>query len=287
MKTIGLTLSGGAIRGVIHLGVIKALEEYGIQPQVITGTSMGSIIGGLYSAGMSHKEILKVVAAITPKIWDINWRGIISHLSSRRLPDGIIKGDKLEKMIDDIVGGAYMEDITMRKLGIVATNLNGGQNIIFTNDHHFRCTDEMECIRNIKMSKAIRASIGLPFIFKPVIMGDYVLVDGGIVNNCPVNVAQKLGAKFIVASDIDYNGCHMGTKVDGISILFATLDIIVKEACEDDIDDCTVPILKMNFGDIATANMFSFTKEEVNEFFNIGYMRAMESLKRLDPKILL
>ena len=133
MKNVGLTLSGGSIRGVIHLGVIKALEEHNINPTIITGTSMGSIIGGLYACGNKYTDILKVIKDITPKIYDVDWKGITKSIFSKQVPDGIIKGDKVEALIDFMLNNININDINLYKLGIVATNLNGGDNIIFTN----------------------------------------------------------------------------------------------------------------------------------------------------------
>lgn len=280
MKTIGLTLSGGAIRGVIHLGVIKALEENGIKPTVITGTSMGSIIGGLYACGMNYNDILKIVKAITPKIYDIDWKGVTGNIFKKQLPNGIIKGDKVEQLIDSTSNGIHLNDITLCKLGIVATNLNGGENVIFTNADIV--ADGVICIKDVKLSKAIRSSMSLPFIFKPVIIDDYILVDGGIVNNCPVNIAQDLGAEYVIVSDIDYGGSKVGTDLNGVDILLATLDVIVKEACDDDFQESTVPRLVINFGDIPSVSMFDFTDEDIDNLFRIGYERTNHALGFLE-----
>lgn len=284
MKTIGLTLSGGAIRGVIHLGVIKALEENGIKPTVITGTSMGSIIGGLYACGLSYNDILEIVKTITPKIYDIDWKGMASNIFKKQLPNGIIKGDKVEQLIDSMSKGITLNDITLCKLGIVATNLNGGENVIFTNSEV--SGEGIKCIKDVKLSKAIRSSMSLPFIFKPVIIDDYVLVDGGIVNNCPVNIAQDLGAEYIIVSDIDYGGSKVGTELDGADILLATLDVIVKEACEDDFQESAIPRLVINFGDIPSVSMFDFTDEDIDNLFNIGYERTNHALGFVEKGIL-
>jgi NTE family protein len=279
---IGLTLSGGAIRGIIHLGVIKALEENGIKPNIIAGTSMGSIIGGLYSCGLSYADILNIVKEITPQIYDINWKGITKNIFSKRLPDGIVKGEKIEKLIEDVTHGINIKDVN-NKLGIVATNLNGGENVVFSN---YNITgNNIICINDVQLSKAIRASISLPFIFKPVILDNYVLVDGGIVNNCPVNIAQKLGAEYIIVSDIDYGGTSTGTNLTGMDVLLATLDIIVKEACEDYFEESTIPRLVINFGDIPSVSMFDFTDEDINNLFNIGYTRANHAIGFLEKKL--
>jgi NTE family protein len=285
MKQIGLTLSGGAIRGITHLGVLKALDEFDIVPQIVTGTSMGSIIAGLYATGMSYSDILKIVSEVNSKIFEFSTKEILISLWKKEIPIGAVKTNKLESIIDDATGGIIIKDIKDKKLGIVATNLNGGQNVIFTNSEMERQSNNTY-IDNVKLSLAIRASISLPVIFKPVQIEDMILVDGGIVNNCPIDVAQELGAEFIIASDIDYNGGKIGTILTGSDVLMATIDVVVRDACRDNFMEVKVPYVTINFGDVPNVSLLDFTKEDIDQMFKIGYERAKKVLDVTDKKLL-
>lgn len=285
MKQIGLTLSGGAIRGITHLGVLKALEEFGIVPQIVTGTSMGSIIAGLYATGMSYTDILKIVSEVNSKIFEFSTKEILSALWKKEFPVGVLKTNKLEEIIDKATGGILVKDIKDKKLGIVATNLNGGQNVIFTNSGIEKQTNNTY-INDIKLSLAIRASISLPIIFKPVQLGNMILVDGGIVNNCPIDVAQELGADFIIASDIDYNGDKIPTQLTGFNVLMTTIDVIVRDACRDNFMEVRVPYVTINFGDIPSVSLLNFTKNDIDQMFKVGYERAKNILISTDKNLL-
>lgn len=274
MEKIGLVLSGGAIRGTLHIGVLKALLENGLAPKIVTGTSMGSIIAGLYITGHSIKDMIHIVKNVKG-IWDFDTKNILKSLFHKKLPDGIIKGDKLEDLLDFLFDEKYLENIENYKFGFVSTNLNGGDNIIFSNDKLYG----RKVIDNIKLSKAVRASISLPVIFKPVIIDEYFLVDGGIVNNCPMTLAEDLGASRIFASDIDYNGYKVGTHLNGMEILSSTLDILMREANNDD-RNCNVPATYLNFGYVRDVNMFKYTSNDIDDLVKIGYDAMINELKK-------
>lgn len=173
---IGLALGGGAAYGFTHIGVLKVLEKYGIKPDFIAGTSVGSLIGGIYASGCSIKQIEDAAR-------DFNWFEIINFtlpkegfLSIEKLDNFIYKHSKVKKIQD-----------TKIKFAVVTTNLlDAKEEIFFEGD----------------MGPIIRASCSLPGIFKPTIYNHKIYVDGGILNNVPTEIVKKMGADFIIAVDL-------------------------------------------------------------------------------------
>ncbi len=173
---IGLALGGGAARGFAHIGVIQALEEAGIKPDLIIGTSAGSLVATLYAAGHSGAELGTMAdamdeAAITD--WSFPLRGLL-------------RGEALARYVREHTGGRRIEQM-MLPLGIVATDLDSGQAIVF---------------RSGDPGVAVRASSAVPAVFQPVRIGQREYVDGGLVAPVPVRFAKEMGAELVIAVDI-------------------------------------------------------------------------------------
>ena len=173
---IGLALGGGAARGFAHVGVIKALEAQGIYPEIIAGTSAGSVVGALYAAGLSGFDLNEQVLQIG-KTQFTDWT-----LSGR----GLLKGEALQDFVNHAVGGRPMEKLG-RQLAVVSTDLQSGESVVFR-------------VGNTGM--AVRASSSVPGVFVPVEINGREYVDGGLVSPVPVRVARDLGANFVIAVDI-------------------------------------------------------------------------------------
>jgi NTE family protein len=177
---IGLALGGGAARGFAHIGVIKALESHGIKPNLVVGTSAGSVIAALYAAGNKGTDLNRIAltldeAAITD--WALPFSGKFG---------GMIKGDALQNMINRLVKNQSIEN-TPIPLGIVATDLKTGQGVLFQRGD---------------MGQAVRASCSVPSIFQPTIINGREYVDGGLVSPVPVRYAKQMGADFVIAVNI-------------------------------------------------------------------------------------
>jgi NTE family protein len=171
-KKIGLVLGGGAAKGIAHIGVLKVLEENKIIPDMISGTSMGALIGAAYALEPDAKKLEKtsIDFKITRKI-DLQFP---KH--------GLIKGDKIEKWLRELYQERTFKD-TKIPLFITATDLLQKQKIIFNEGD---------------IAKAVRASISIPGIFNPVVNNDKILVDGGVLNNLPTQILRKMGAEIII-----------------------------------------------------------------------------------------
>lgn len=173
---IGLALGGGAAKGFAHIGVIKALEENGIKPQIITGTSAGSIVGSLYAYGYTPAEL----QTISYQLDELN---LADFTISK---NGVIKGEKLQRFIDARVKNTPLQKLKLNYTA-VATDLDSGQSIGFNNGD---------------TGIAVRASCSIPNVFTPVVMNGHRYVDGGLSAPVPVSYARKAGATFVIAVDI-------------------------------------------------------------------------------------
>lgn len=177
---IGLALGGGAARGFAHIGVIKVLESQGIVPDLVVGTSAGSLVGALYAAGNNgyalHKMALDMdEAAISD--WSV-------PLFAKAT--GVLKGEALQNYVNRTVANTPIEKLKM-PFGAVATDLRNGAPILF---------------RRGNTGVAVRASSAVPSVFQPVRIGDRSYVDGGLVAPVPVRFAREMGADFVIAVNI-------------------------------------------------------------------------------------
>ncbi|QSE96406.1 patatin-like phospholipase family protein [Fulvivirga lutea] len=161
---IGLVLSGGGARGIAHLGVLKALEEHNIKIDVISGTSAGAIIGALYAGGLSINEILKLLIELKPM------RFIQPALNTK----GLLKMEVIEKFLISYLPENSFDTLTI-PLYIAATNLKSGKTEYFNQGH---------------LVPAICASSCIPVLFNPVQYNDELYIDGGILNNLPVEAIR-------------------------------------------------------------------------------------------------
>jgi NTE family protein len=173
---IGLALGGGAARGFAHIGVIQVLEEHGIRPDLVVGTSAGSLVAALYASGKTGTELGALAQSMDE-----------SGLTDWSFPGrGLIRGDALARYVRAQTGGLAIEQMKL-PLGIVATDLADGQPILFQRGD---------------AGLAVRASSAVPAVFQPVKIGAREYVDGGLVSPVPVRYARQMGAELVIAVDI-------------------------------------------------------------------------------------
>jgi NTE family protein len=173
---IALALGGGAARGFAHVGVIKALEAQGIVPDIIVGTSAGSVVAALYAGGANGFELQKLALSMED-----------GSVSDWVLPDrGFIRGEALQNFVNKALVNRPMNALP-RKLAVVATELQTG---------------EMAVLRSGDVGLAVRASSSVPGVFQPVRIGGREFVDGGLVSPVPAKVARDMGADLVIAVDI-------------------------------------------------------------------------------------
>lgn len=177
---VALVLGGGAARGFAHIGVIKALEAQGIVPDMVVGTSAGSVVGALYAAGNNGFALQKMALQMDEAAIS-DWAVPLFARSS-----GVLKGDALQSYVNKAVNNVPIENLKM-PFAAVATDLNSGAPILF---------------RRGNTGLAVRASSAVPGVFQPVKIGNRYYVDGGLVAPVPVSFAREMGADFVIAVNI-------------------------------------------------------------------------------------
>lgn len=185
--TIGLALGGGAARGFAHIGVIRTLEAHGIVPDVIVGTSIGAVVGGCYAA--------KEMDNLDNWARTLTVRGVLGYLDISLSGSGLIGGGHLAAQLEAGLKENRVEDLPLR-FAAIATEFNTGHEIWLTRG---------------RLSDALRASYSLPGIFPPVLIGGRWLVDGALVNPVPVSAARALGARLVIAVNLNSDLFGRGT----------------------------------------------------------------------------
>ena len=200
---IGLALGGGAARGFAHVGVIQVLEEAGIRPDMVVGTSAGSLVAALYASGRNGAQLQQVAESLEE-----------AALTDWTLPifgRGALKGEALARYVSSLVNHKLIEEMPM-PLGIVATDLGSGQGVLF---------------RRGSTGTAVRASSAVPSVFQPVTIAGRDYVDGGLVSPVPVGFARQMGADLVIAVDISSSPEGQATG-DSLQILLQTFAIMSK-----------------------------------------------------------
>ncbi len=214
---IGLALGGGAARGFAHVGVIAVLEEAGLKPQLVVGTSAGSLVAALYATGKTSAQLQQTAlnmeeVAITDWMLPIFGRGMF-------------RGEALARYVNELTAHRLIENMAI-PLGIVATDLNSGQAVLFQKGD---------------TGTAVRASSAVPAVFVPVRINGRDYVDGGLVSPVPVRFARQMGADIVVAVDIS-NPPEANPATDTLQILLQTFAIMGKSLNQYELKDADVVV---------------------------------------------
>jgi NTE family protein len=192
---IGLALGGGSARGWAHIGVLRALNAAGIYPDIIAGTSIGAVVGGCYVAGE--------LDALERFAMDLTRRKVLGFLDFNLSGSGLIHGQRLCNTLETRLGNVSIESLPT-KFVAVATEIGTGHETWLSRGH---------------IVDAMRASYALPGIFKPVLVDGRWLFDGALVNPIPVSVCRALGARYVIAVNVNSDVCGRGTVVTHMEAL--------------------------------------------------------------------
>jgi len=250
---IGLALGGGAARGFAHIGVIQVLEENGIRPDLVVGTSAGSLVAALYASGKTGPEMALLAqnmdeGAITD--WSFPGRGLI-------------RGEALAKYVREQTGGRPIEQMKL-PLGIVATDLDSGAPILF---------------RRGDTGMAVRASSAVPAVFQPVRIGSREYVDGGLVSPVPVRFAREMGAQMVIAVDITSPPDGNATS-DPFQLLMQTFTIMGKSINHFELRDADT-VLRPSLVGVSSAD-FTARRKAIQS----GRDAALKLLPEMQARIL-
>lgn len=233
MKSLGLALGGGGLKGLAHIGVLQVLEENGIIVSAISGTSAGSVVAALYASGLSPWRMQELamevevkdyvdydVLALTKFFWALLLPGVKGSL------DGLIKGDKLEKLLYKWTRGKTLAESRI-PISIIACDIDSGQEAIFSNQNLGAISNRL-IIKEALLSEAVRASISIPATFVPMHFRGMQMVDGGIKAMVPVEVQKIMGTEYILAVNLGKESYR--EKVSGImQIVSRSLNILSYE----------------------------------------------------------
>ena len=270
---IGVVLSGGGAKGIAHIGILKALEEEGIRPDFIVGTSMGSIIGGLYSIGYSADQLDSIIKEID---WDLvlsnnipynyisfeekeYYNRFLVSLSFKdgklEIPSGMIEGQMLGQVLNRYAWPAMRYDnfdefpIPFR---CVATDVSTGEPIVF---------------KDGSLAKALRASMAIPTVFTAADLDTTLAVDGGVLDNFPVDVVLKMGADYVIGVNVSDEGLEKAKDIGSMTgILMQVAMFPSLKKVKDDISKCDIYIKP----DLKTYSTGSFSSYK--EILKLGYV---------------
>ena len=264
---VGVVLSGGGAKGVAHIGALKVIEELGIPVDIVVGTSMGSIIGGMYAIGYTPQQMDSLVRQqdwtflLTDRVnrreqnmavRKANETYLISVSPSsslkKNLLGGSIRGENLSNMFSRLTIG-YHDSIDFNKLPIpfacVAEDVASGKDVVFHSG---------------VLATAMRSSMAIPAVFTPIRIDSMVLVDGGTVNNYPVDVARKMGADFVIGVDVQNNKRNSSQLNGAMDIINQLINLMGEESFKRNLED-TDAYIKV---DVEGYNAASFSKEAID-----------------------
>lgn len=240
MNKIGYVLSGGGARGFAHLGVIKYLEELGIKPYAIAGTSAGAIAAAFYAAGKSPEEILTLLKNNSYFGWsNLLWR-----------KNGFFSMQVFHQLLKDAIRTDDFDAVKI-KLFVAATDLVKGESVIFSSG---------------KLFEAVMASASIPVVFEPVIIGDKLLVDGGVLNNFPVEPLKKI-CEVIIGSSVNKSteSLTATSPISTKNIIDRCFHLAIASSVTSKMNSCDVfiesPLHSFNMYDV----------KQADKIFEIGY----------------
>ena len=243
---IGIALSGGGIKGLCHAGVLKALEERGIKPDIISGVSSGAVVGALYADGYTPDEIAKLFEDIT-----------LRNMTKVHVPDGgFFRMDMFQAFLSQKLRSKTFEDLAI-PLRIVATDLDKGRSVVFASGN---------------LIDSIVASCCLPVLFCPKIIDGVHYVDGGVLKNFPVSTIRNdcekvIGVNASVKVADEY-------KLSIINVASRSYDLMFKANTLHDKELCDLLIEPLDVGHFAT-----FDTEKGREIFDLGYKSTKKLLR--------
>ncbi len=252
-KSFGLALGGGGARGIAHLGVLKVLDETGLHPDFITGTSAGSIVGALYAGGYTWETISEVTRSH-------DWADMVQPVFPKM---GLVRGDRLEKRLTDLLGDRTIEELEV-PFKAITVDLECG---------------ELFVIDRGPVARAVRASCSIPGIFEPVEHEGRLLVDGGVLNNVPTDVCREMGANVVLGVELGADMIRERTPENIFGVLIATFAIMARHSQQKTPNNNTIIIEP----DLAGFNYYNLKRAD--DMIQRGEQATRDSIGRLLRKL--
>ena len=274
---LGIALSGGGIRGIAHAGALRAFEENEIKPDILSGTSSGSIVATLYAMGYSPYYIYILFKRYAKTICELNGVPIISGVGNfvvnKKINiNGINSGERMEEAFNNIANKKGISKINEIKMPLLipTVDISKSKEVVISsinNDNY---------LQDIEIGKAIYASSAFPVVFKPCKYKDYLFVDGGVLDNTPVRILKENGADKVIAIRFDSDTVNENSNV--MDITMKTIDIMGNKLCDEQLEmsDFILTIPSDGTGLLDVDNLDFCYKSGYTET-----MKQMEKIKNL------
>lgn len=229
---IGLSVAGGGLKAVAHIGVIKALRELGIKIDAVSGTSSGSLIATMFAAGIDEKEMLEIFKNNYKKLTTFEKGPIAKSIGKFLIKkefdlEGLTKGDKLEIVVNEAVGKGRIEKIRDSKIPLAITTVDTismKECIFLSDDFGLKNTDKIDYIYdNVEIGKAVRASMSFPGIYTTCNYGKYNFIDGGTKDNLPVQILKNIGVDKVIGASFNLDKYEPSGKI--FDVIIRAVDI--------------------------------------------------------------
>ena len=286
--SIGICFSGGGIKGVAHIGALKAFEEENIKFDYIAGTSSGSIVACLYSVGYNSDEIYEIFKKYINNINYFEIKNIINLIlgiliKRKIIITGLNSGKKIEKLINKECAKKEINNINQinKKLLIPCVNLKTGDVHIFSsikNRNRKEYSDNIIYENNINIGKAVRASCSYPGVFSPCIIEDNYMVDGGIRENVPWKELKECGARKVI-SVIFQNEIKEKNEINMFDVISGSMELLCRELSNYELNGADY-LLK-----IKTKNIQLLDKTKMDYLYNLGYIETKGNINEIKNTI--
>ena len=246
---VGVALGGGGAKGVAHIGVLKALEDVNIKVDYVAGTSVGAMVATMYAFNLSIETISNIARDLS-----------LAQITTFKLnKTGFFSADPLKEILIEHLGDVKIEDAAI-PLSIIATDLNTGEEVIFTQG---------------SVADAVCASASIPGVYIPVTLNGRTLVDGGIVRNVPVQPVKSMGAGVIIASQLGGGGVYEKPR-NVPDVMRNAFDIALRPRTNEEVKEADI-LISMDLKDFSIAD----NTERYDELFSIGYKTAAKKLTKM------
>ena len=250
---LGIALGGGAARGIAHIGVLKVLGEAGICPALVSGTSAGSMVGALYAAGHSWMDMLEIIDTL-------DWNDLVQPVFPRM---GLLRSIRLEKKLVELLGSREIEDLEL-PFKAVSVDLMSGEEYVFGEG---------------SAALAVRASCSVPGIFEPVEIDERLLVDGGVLNDVPVDVCLEMGADLVLGINLNDDLVPERRPENVFQILTASFAVLARRCRERDLGRRAKDVV------IAAPDLAEFTYQDLKPIDAL-VQRGEDEMRRVLPHLL-
>ena len=281
---LGIALSGGGIRGIAHAGVLAALEKNNIKIDIIGGTSSGAIVSSLYAIGYSPYHIFILFKRYAREIAKMNAEPILSGIKNcikrnKTNFSGFRSGEKIEKIYNEFASRKAIYNISQIKMPLVipTVDITESKEYVFTNYIPKNVEDQKQYITDFSIGKAIRASSSFPGFFSPCEYKNHMFMDGGTLDNIPVNEVKKQGADKVLAVKFDADIVNESSNM--MDIIMKTIDIMGSKISEESLEMSDYTL------NVYTDKVGLLDVKKLDKCYKYGFDCVMENIDKIRKKL--